>query len=135
MCSLCSSFQSHKLQTRGSPFVSKHFDHSALSLSKTILQKRVKRATVGNCDTWERKDGALMKVFSVVKHQTCLFVLSFCALLVVYSSWSSALSRWMQFVSVDFCQVSFYELSSSKKDVFEMQLCKFKMQQQINFII
>ena len=69
---------------------------------------------LGNCDTRERRDGASMKAFIVVKHQTCLSVFLFCALLMAYSSWSTALSRWMQFVNVDFCQVTFCVLSQSK---------------------
>lgn len=70
---------------------------------------------LGNCDTWERNAGASMKVFIVVKHQPCLFVFSFCALLMPYSVWSIALNRWIQFVNVDFCQVSFCLLSPSKE--------------------
>lgn len=68
----------------------------------------------GNGDTWERKDRASMKAFIVVKHQTRLFVFTFPTLLVAHSSTSTALSRWMQFVNVDFCQICFCVLSPSK---------------------
>lgn len=62
VCSLCSTFQSRKskLHTRSSPYVSKHFDHCALSASKTVLQKKwgkeEEKKKLCNCDTLERKE-------------------------------------------------------------------------------
>ena len=102
-----------------------------------MLQKKKKKKKkvsqeLGNCDTRERRDGASMKAFIVVKHQACLFVFLFCALLMAYSRWSTALSRWMQFVNVDFCQVSFSVLSPSKAKeylwVADMQIHTTKQQ-------